>query len=332
MHHMMSRMKRHFINQSSFLFRMFDQLVEPVLSYGCQIWGPDVFHDKLDIQHVISRAKNPQEGVHIDFMRYLGGLPSSCPLWIIYNEFQREPLQFHWLDLCARFWSNAVSDDGGDSNILLRSCMKNNIALMLDGCTDCWVAKFLRSMTTIGVISKASLCACRTIEECTLLPISEAIVKGKLKARWLDMCEKSFGTMADPRSISDEVPITYTRYRTWIIDNHPSPCHQDAFIPTNIKHIILRLRCTSFPLAIQAGRLGKHNILRSQRRCKACNKGCVEDEKHFLIECHLYTQIRHRFPDIFRHEASVADILNYTNQGLLGKALAIMLQHRKVAI
>ena len=138
--------------------------------------------------------------------------------------------------------------------------------------------------------------------------------------------------MADPRSISDEVPITYTRYRTWIIDNHPSPCHLDAFIPTNIKHIILRLRCTSFPLAIQAGRLGKHKIPRSQRRCKACNQGCVEDEKHFLIECPLYTQIRHRFPDIFRHEASVADILNYTNQGLLGKALAVMLQHRKVAI
>jgi len=59
MHLMLSRMKRHFINQSSFLCRMFDQLVEPVLSYGCQIWGPDMFHDKLDIHHIISRTNNP---------------------------------------------------------------------------------------------------------------------------------------------------------------------------------------------------------------------------------------------------------------------------------
>jgi hypothetical protein len=130
---------------------MFDQLVEPVLSYGCQIWGPDIFHDKLDSSKVISRQKNSSEGVHIDFMRYLGGLPSSTPLWILYNEFQRKPLIFRWLALCARFWANACAEstDGENTNILLRACMKDNASLMLNGCTDCWVAKFMKSMVTI---------------------------------------------------------------------------------------------------------------------------------------------------------------------------------------
>lgn len=332
LHLMMSRMKRHFINQSSFLCRMFDQLVEPVLSYGCQIWGPDMFHNKLDSSHIISRSKNPLEGVHIDFMRYLGGLPRSSPLWILYNEFQREPLQFHWLALCARFWTNATSHDDANNNVLLRACMRDNVALMLSGCTDCWVANFMKSMVTIGVLTDASLSSCHYVDACTSLPISEDIVKEQLKSRWLSVCDEMLGAGADPRSVSDDTPITHTRYRSWIIANHPIPPHLDAFIPTNLKHIIIRMRCTSFPLRIQAGRQGKNRIPRSHRLCQVCNEGCVEDEKHFLLECPVYTHLRQEYPSIFHDEASVVSILNFPNQGLLGKVIASMLELRKSTI
>ena len=162
--------------QIKFLCRMFDQLVKPVLSYGCQIWGPDIFHNKLDIDHVINRTSNPLEGVHIDFMRHLGGLPKSSPLWILYNEFQRTPLHFHWMALCARFWVKAITpamDNTLHTNLLLKESMKDNIKLMLDGSTDCWVAKFLQSMKCIGAISAEALTSCATVEDCISLPITE---------------------------------------------------------------------------------------------------------------------------------------------------------------
>ena len=171
-HLMMAKMKGHFINQSAFLCRMFDQLVRPVLSYGCQIWGPDVIYNRLDIDHVLSRKKNPLEAVHIDFMRYLGGLPKSSPLWILYNEFQRTPLHFHWLALCARFWTKATTLSQlthPNSNILLRNCMVDNIHLMVTGSTDCWVAKFMHSMAYIGIISHQDLKACKSVVDYTSL-------------------------------------------------------------------------------------------------------------------------------------------------------------------
>ena len=46
------------ITQVDMMCRVFDALVFPVVSYGCQIWGPDVFHNKFDSSHIISRAKN----------------------------------------------------------------------------------------------------------------------------------------------------------------------------------------------------------------------------------------------------------------------------------
>jgi len=211
MHLMMSKMKGHFINQSAFLLRMFDQLVKPVLSYGCQIWGPDVLHDRLDIEQIICRYKNPLEAVHIDFMRYLGGLPKSSPLWILYNEFQRTPLHFHWLALCARFWAKAIATPpitDPQRNVLLRNCMIDNINLAINGSTECWVAKFFHAMVVIGAVSYEDLKACKHVNDYVSLEISEGMVKTKLQGLWQGMCQEVFGALADPRSIPDTLANT----------------------------------------------------------------------------------------------------------------------------
>ena len=143
------------------------------------------------------------------------------------------------------------------------------------------------------------------------------------------MCQEIFGARADPRMIPDTLPNTYVRYHAWVTVNQ-SPPHLNAFIPTHIKHMIIRFRSTSFPLAIQAGRCSKHKIPRSQRLCKACNMKCMEDDKPFLLECPAYTHIRHRFATIFTPSASPASILNICDQSLLGQALQAMLAHRGV--
>ncbi len=334
MHLLLGRMKSHHINQSSFLCRIFDQVVKPVLSYGCHVWGPDVFHNKLNVDNIISRSKNPIEGVHIDFMRYLGGLPSSSPLWILYNEFQRTPLHFHWMALCARFWTrgtSSIDDDYHTENTLLRAAMSDNIALMLEGCNDCWAAKFMKSMVAIGAISREALTLCRTVDDCINLSISEPIVVEKLKHLWHSMCQDTFGALADPRDIPDTIPTTNIRYRAWVNANQEPP-HLKAFLPINIKHMLVRFRCTSFPLAIQMGLCSKNKTPRSQRFCEACastDNKCVEDDKHFLLECPVYAHIRSNYPLIFTPSASPLSIINYKDQRMLGNAIHAMISHRK---
>ena len=152
-------------------------------------------------------------------------------------------------------------------------------------------------------------------------------MKAKLQSKWHGMCQEVFGALADPRSIPDALPNTYVRYRAWITADQPPP-HLNAFIPMNIKHMLIRFRSTSFPLAIQAGRCTKHKLPRSQRLCTACSNRHTEDDKHFLLECPAYAEIRQIFPTIFTSSASPASILNTPDQGLLGQALKSMIAHR----
>ena len=47
LHALLPRLRQHHFSQFDLRCRMFDVLVEPVLSYGSQIWGPDMFAEYL---------------------------------------------------------------------------------------------------------------------------------------------------------------------------------------------------------------------------------------------------------------------------------------------
>jgi hypothetical protein len=317
---------------------MFDQLVNPVLTYGCQVWGPDVCHDALSLKDVINRTKVVQEGVHIDFLRRVGGLPSSSPLWILFKEFDRTPLHFQWLALCARFWSKATASlditKHTADNELLRAAMQDNIKLAMAG-VECWVSKLMKCMVQIHVISQEALDSCTTIKHFLELPITESTVKSELKHLWVSMCGQIFGDSIDPRLITDDTPVTNIRYRAWV-DSPAQPQHLTAFLPTHIKHEIIRLRCTSFPLAIQMGRRQREKVPRSNKFCKAClmedARTCVEDDKHFLLECPVYESIRMKYKNVFNEDSTTTSVLNCPDQNLFGRVLHEMLLHRSTFI
>jgi hypothetical protein len=340
MYAMLAAMKSQHVNQSSFLCRLFDQLVYPVLSYGCQVWGPDIFHDRYTSpQAMVDRSKNPIEGVHIDFLRILGGLPSSSPLWILFTEFARTPLHFHWLVLCTRFWVKAVGPlkrpdlaaMETESNVLLREAMVDNIKLGLHT-PNCWVSKFMKSLVCIGVISGEELSACETVEHFINLPIDENYVRLCLHKFWTSACASVFYLSCQPRHILDDTPITYHRYNSWVTSKEDPP-HLTAFLPTSLKHMIIRFRVSGYPLAFQSTKLKRQKTPRSHRYCAACQKlsPCVkvmEDDLHFWIECPAYSEIRKSYPSLFHIDASPISILNTPDQVLLGKVLSLMLEIR----
>ena len=71
----------------------------------------------------------------------------------------------------------------------------------------------------------------------------------------------------------------------------------EKYLLSNYNHEILRLfacfRCCVLPLAIDEGR--HHNIDPTERICKLCPRGQVEDEYHFLLVCPLYDNLRKQY-------------------------------------
>jgi hypothetical protein len=70
LHAMMGKMRSSHITQLDMRCRMFDVLVEPVLSYASHVWGPSVFAPCISKgQHLSADA----DSIHLHFLRMLTG-------------------------------------------------------------------------------------------------------------------------------------------------------------------------------------------------------------------------------------------------------------------
>ena len=75
---------------------------------------------------------------------------------------------------------------------------------------------------------------------------------------------------------------------------------------------LAKLRVSAHNLQIEAGRFSKNKTPRDERFCPYCKSlkiFSVEDEIHFLLTCHLYSEKRQRFSEnIHRHFPSTASL------------------------
>jgi hypothetical protein len=63
------------------------------------------------------------------------------------------------------------------------------------------------------------------------------------------------------------------------------------------------------------------------KECHLCDIKKVEDEKHFLLYCPAYTEIRSHFQDIC-HTNNLPNLLTQQNYGDIGKLLLMLFEHR----
>jgi len=331
MHALLSQCRKAHINQSDFMLRMFNVLVEPVLSYGCQIWAPDLFLTQSSGDGWRTILEQPQEKVQLDFIRIIAKLPRCASRWILLHEFGAFPLHIHWLSLCARFWSKTLS---GQDNRITQQAMHDNIRLYLDGCSDCWSARFLKAMMVVGVVSQASLHDANTVELVSQMHITEQDVLDKARM-FIFKHVWDHHIPRDP-AIAPTDMVVLSTYRYWVLSpsqrtNHTNTGapHLKCFLSSKERAMLTRLRIGSFDLHVHTGRYDKK--ARNSRICVACNTGQVEDLRHFLCTCPAYAYIRQRYHHIFNAPNNALMpfmVLNHQNQRLLAKCIDEMFSLR----
>ncbi len=113
------------IDQSELLCRLFDALIDPVLSYGCQMWGPAVCARLLTHEHAVDRKLCPVEGVHINFLRGACSLPDCSHEWTVLAKYDRRARLVRWLSLAdCTLWLRVRKMELGR---LVREAMKANM-------------------------------------------------------------------------------------------------------------------------------------------------------------------------------------------------------------
>ena len=101
-------------------------------------------------------------------------------------------------------------------------------------------------------------------------------------------------SMLELRSKVREKAESSNKYRSFLSIN-PSltrPTLYNNYIPTNKLHAVSRLRMISHDLAVETGR--HFHLPRCDRLCSC---GEMEDEIHFVRQCHHYSHIRQKYFD-----------------------------------
>ena len=63
-------------------------------------------------------------------------------------------------------------------------------------------------------------------------------------------------------------------------------------MPRAYRRVMALFRAGSLPLAIETGRYTRPPIPVDNRICVYCSANCLESEKHFLLNCELYNDLR----------------------------------------
>jgi hypothetical protein len=79
--------------------RIYYVLVEPIMSYGYQVWGPDVFVSQVTSSKPYTFWSNAEK-VHISYLQTMAGVGECC-IEVLMRDFHRRPIMHHWALLAA---------------------------------------------------------------------------------------------------------------------------------------------------------------------------------------------------------------------------------------
>ena len=102
-----------------------------------------------------------------------------------------------------------------------------------------------------------------------------------------------------------------------------------AFLPHATMVAFGQLTVSSHRLEIEVGRAS--HIPREERICKLCNTE-VESEEHYVCRCPAYRGIREGYSSLFSEHLTLEQLLQTSNQRILGTFLLDIQHHKERAL
>jgi sorting nexin-29 len=311
MHAVLSQCRLSNLTQVDIKTRMFDVLVEPVLSYASHIWGPLHFR-----KHLIAAPFGTQaERVHTSYLRIMSGANKATSLDAMYRDLHRLPIVYHWVLLAARWWNRmAAARDDAQSYVACCAWFED-VKLAVAGCRDCWAYQVLDTMHTLGLLEAGW--RQRPLDWVQAQEWQQADIQRALTQRFVARWQGHFHP--DPRAAPSH-GISICTHMAWVMPLDPesadfsratAPAHTKVMGSFAVLRNYHQLRIGCAHLEVQEGRV-RGRVPRDSRLCRLCSGDDttlaitqavlartgttqnVEDLKHFVLECPVYDDLRAR--------------------------------------
>jgi hypothetical protein len=244
--------------------KLFDQLIFPILSYGCEIWGAEDFMTLLKQGNVKVMDdiynKLPQEKLNIHFCKYLLGTTSKATNMAVIGELGRFPLYIRIISQMVKYYQRVSKMQDGS---LLKEALSEMENCVSKG-QKSWlsVVKFIMNKLNIVIDSNAMN---RNIAKEIRVKLENIF-----KLYWRGTINKEGGKLDVLKLIESDF-----EFQDYLNCN----------LSRDYQVAITKIRLSNHRLRIETGRYERPYLPREDRLC-ICKKS-VEDEAHFLFQCPL---------------------------------------------
>ena len=294
--------------------KLFDALVKPILLYGCEIWGPELLSYKTHFD------KSTIEQVHIKFCKQTLNTPWYTENIACRAELGRYPLS---IDIKASIFSYSLRLQHKTVNPLLKEAFHHSKS-------HSQFFDVLNNDETIRMHSTSNTSSQQLIKN------ARSSIKKQLKKDYIrNWLKARNNTSEGSREKFTHKEVKFDYQLEDYLKTIRNPAHRIS---------MTKLRLGVHSLRIQTGKYENRGapIPVDGRMCLVCNRGYIEDERHFLMYCPGYDNIRNELhlllsthDVVFKSlndEGKIRYLLtleNETTSKIVGKYTYLMFQKRK---
>jgi hypothetical protein len=239
-------------------FKLFDMKIQSILLYSAEIWG---------LQRLDSI-----ERIHLIACKTYLGVPRITPNKMIYGELERYPLYINSSIRCIKYWFRILSMD--QSRLAKQAYL---MQLTDDRCgKKCWASEIRELLYSMGF---------------HFVWLNQGV--GNVKAFLAVLKQRLIDTFLQEWRATIRDKERYILYKTFKHDFGYSSYLLNVDIYC-FRVAIAQLRLGVLPINSNTHRFSDNPRV---KMCPFC-ENCMEDERHFLTVCTLYTELRTRYLNI----------------------------------
>jgi hypothetical protein len=326
---LMSRCRALGLNNVAIQCHLFNALVLPVMSYGCEVWGAWEFSKfAQSSKYNFGESGKPEcEQLQLHALRQSVGVPKSTPIAPLMHETRRRPVIHMWANQLINFWNKIIARSPLD---VARMALLENVRLAVQqqGGNDkrVWAWAFLQGVKALD------LPVYNNIRNGTSYALNAKHLSQTIYSKWQDKSWAKLHAVRMPATVPQHnrvrgCPIDnrdgfkLLTYHCWMrhADQVVLKGHNWTYHVRHRSHIValarLRLGCSW--LNIQ--RLRQTGVARNARICPVCSMQAREDEAH-IFECPAYQDLRTEFQDVVNTVDTVAPDLDTQVYAIMNKS------------
>ena len=272
-------------------FKLYESLIQPVVTYGFQIWLPHTAFcrilsgDNFSISPLSKIVTDPLERLHVCFLKWTLGISKKTSNASLYGDSGRIPTALRLLKQLIDYFNKLKLQDKNCSNTIVRHAFAEQQQLKLPWYSSILsIAQKLDERSAYGeklktkIMPNSSLCSLNAITW--------------FKALWSNECNSN-RKLNFYNTVKDEFGL----------EPYLTKCSHST------SRMVAKLRMSSHSLNVETGRHGSKACSLHNKCCPHCTDQdalelllalpgdtipIIEDEFHVLITCPQYEDIRNK--------------------------------------